>query len=88
MRKRPTQRNRNCPDINGGEIKELPTALQVKAKEKPDYRFYLLYDKVYREDVLAYAYQRCKATCRGHHLKSRGETHSSGRRLLPREFHL
>jgi hypothetical protein len=33
-------------------VQKLRTALQVKAKEKPDYRFYLLYDK-YREDVLA-----------------------------------
>jgi RNA-directed DNA polymerase len=32
-----------------------------ESKEKPNYRFYLLYDKVYRKDVLAYAYQRCKA---------------------------
>jgi RNA-directed DNA polymerase len=42
-------------------VQKLRTALQVKAKEKPDYRFYLLYDKVYRKDVLAYAYRRCKA---------------------------
>jgi group II intron reverse transcriptase/maturase len=35
--------------------------LHAKAKGSPGYRFYLLYDKVYREDVLAYAYQRCKA---------------------------
>jgi group II intron reverse transcriptase/maturase len=35
--------------------------LHAKAKEAPSYRFYLLYDKVYREDVLAFAYQRCKA---------------------------
>jgi hypothetical protein len=32
----------------------------MKAKEKPDYRFYLLYDKMCRKDVLSYAYQRCK----------------------------
>jgi group II intron reverse transcriptase/maturase len=35
--------------------------LHAKAKGSPRYRFYLLYDKVYREDVLAYAYQRCQA---------------------------
>jgi len=42
-------------------VQKLRTALQVKAKGAPDYRFYLLYDKVYRKDVLTYAYQRCKA---------------------------
>jgi RNA-directed DNA polymerase len=42
-------------------VQKLRTALQVKAKDEPSYRFYLLYDKVYRKDVLAYAYQRCKA---------------------------
>ena len=44
-----------------GSVQKLQTALLVKAKGAPDYRFYLLYDKVYRKDVLAYAYQRCKA---------------------------
>ena len=36
-------------------------ALQAKAKGAPSYRFYLLYDKLYRKDVLKYAYDRCKA---------------------------
>jgi len=40
---------------------KLQTALHAKAKESSDFRFYALYDKVYRKDVLAYACERCKA---------------------------
>ena len=40
---------------------KLQTALHAKAKESPNFRFHALYDKVYRKDVLAYAYERCKA---------------------------
>jgi len=43
------------------KTRKLQMALHAKAKESPGYRFYLLYDKVHREDVLAFAYRRCKA---------------------------
>ena len=42
-------------------VQKLQMALHAKAKESSDFRFYALYDKVYRKDVLVYAYQRCKA---------------------------
>ncbi len=42
-------------------VQELQTALHDKAKESPSFRFYALYDKVYRKDVLAFAYACCKA---------------------------
>ena len=42
-------------------VQKLQTALHDKAKESPDRRFHALYDKVYRRDVLAFAYQCCKA---------------------------
>ncbi|MFA5866163.1 MAG: hypothetical protein WC975_15935 [Phycisphaerae bacterium] len=41
-------------------VRKLQTALHAKAKGSPEYRFYLLYDKVYRKDILLYAWQCCK----------------------------
>src|SRR5437764_2646797 len=42
-------------------VQKLQTALHDKAKESPDLRFHALYDKVYRRDILAFAYQCGKA---------------------------
>ena len=42
-------------------VQKLQRALHAKAKESPNLRFHALYDKVYRKDVLAHAYQRCEA---------------------------
>src|ERR1700733_13832796 len=41
-------------------VKKLQEALQAKAKSAPTYRFYALYDKVYRSDVLGHALARCR----------------------------
>ena len=43
------------------KIRMLQRKLYQKAKEEPNYRFYLLYDKMYREDILAHAYELVKS---------------------------
>jgi group II intron reverse transcriptase/maturase len=42
-------------------VQKLQKALHDKAKESPNWRFHALYDKVYRRDVLAFAFECCKA---------------------------
>jgi RNA-directed DNA polymerase len=43
------------------KVGKLQETLHAKAKSAPTYRFYALYDKVYRADVLLYAYACCRA---------------------------
>jgi RNA-directed DNA polymerase len=42
-------------------VEKLQSSLQAKAKSEPSYRFYSLWDKVCREDVLREAYRRGRA---------------------------
>jgi len=43
------------------KVRELQIKLYRKAKSEPDFRFYLLYDKIHRADVLQQARQLAKA---------------------------
>src|SRR5512141_2061019 len=43
------------------KIRMLQRKLYRKAKDEPEYRVYLLYDKIYRADMLAHAYDLAKA---------------------------
>lgn len=43
------------------KVRKLQRVLHEKAKADPTFVFYSLYDKVYREDVLRHAWERCRA---------------------------
>ena len=43
------------------KIRDLQRALYLRAKQQRGFRFYALYDKVFRADILAHAYALCRA---------------------------
>jgi group II intron reverse transcriptase/maturase len=42
-------------------VQKLQTALHAKAKAEAGYRFYALYDKISRDDILAHSYAQCRS---------------------------
>jgi len=42
-------------------VQKLQMALHAKAKAEAGFRFYALYDKIYRKDILAHAYAQCRS---------------------------
>jgi hypothetical protein len=42
-------------------VQKLQAALHAKAKAEPGYRFYAVYDKISRADILAHAYALCRS---------------------------
>ena len=56
------ERNRRLGDLATPiSVQKLQKALHEKANTAPEFRFYALYDKIYREDILAHAYAQCRA---------------------------
>jgi RNA-directed DNA polymerase len=71
------------------KIRDLQQALYRRAKKEPTFRFYALYDKVYRKDVLEHAYALAKVNrgAPGPDGKSFEEIEESGAEALLEELH-
>ena len=70
------------------KLRELQRALYQRAKNEPTFRAYALYDKVYREDVLAHAYALVKANggAAGPDGRTFADIEASGREVLLEEL--
>jgi RNA-directed DNA polymerase len=56
------ERDRRLGDLTTpNSVQKLQMTLHAKAKAEPEFRFYALYDKLYRADVLSHAYDCCRA---------------------------
>jgi hypothetical protein len=68
-------------------VQKLQTALHAKAKAEPGYRFYALYDKISRNDILAHAYALCRSN-KSLPLRRQGARRGSTARILRRSRHM
>src|SRR5215472_10512705 len=66
---------------NSESVQKLQTALHAKAKAEAGYRFYALYDKISRDDILVHAYAQYRSN-KSLPLRRQGAHRASTARIL------